>query len=189
MKLAYALALLVLGAPMTAEAATMRNIRVDRVEGIYIMRSEVWFDARIEQIYGVLADWDLSTRYSSVIVESRNLEPDAQGRPRYYCRNKICLLFFCMNFERSGHVEQKPLEYIYATAHPEISDFHVATESWLFSEEDGGTVVVYLVELKPKFWIPPVIGPYIIKRKMRKDGGDAIHRIEAVAKEVFGDAE
>ena len=189
MKLACAVALAVLGGPMTADAATMRDIHVDRVDGVYIMRSEVWFDASIEQIYKVLADWDLSTRFSSVIVESRNLEPDAEGRPRYYCRNRICLLFFCMNFERSGYVEQKPLEYIHATADPEISDFHVAAESWVFREENGGTVVVYLVELKPKFWIPPLIGPYLIKRKMRKDGGDAIHRIEAVAKEVFGDAE
>ncbi len=189
MKLACALALLVLGTPMTADAATMRDIHVDHVNGSFILRSEVWFDASIEQIYGVLADWDLSTQFSSVIVEARNLEPDAEGRPRYYCRNEFCLLFFCMDVVRSGHLEQKPLEYIHATADPEISDFHVALESWLFSEEDGGTVVIYLVELKPKFWIPPLIGPYIIERKMRKGGGDAIHRIEAVAKEVFGDAE
>ena len=189
MKLAYALALLVLCVSMSADAATLRDIHVDHVNGSYILRSEVWFDASIEQIYGVLADWDLSTRFSSAIVEARNLEPDSEGRSRYYSRNEFCLLFFCIDVVRSGHLEQKPLEYIHATADPEISDFHVAVESWLFTEEDGGTVVIYLVELKPKFWIPPLIGPYIIERKMRKGGGDAIHRIEAVAKEVFGDAE
>ncbi len=189
MKLACAVTLVVLGTPMIVDAATMRYVNVDRVDGVYIMRSEVWFDASIEQVYGVLADWDLSTQYSSVIVESRNLEPAADGRPRYFARNKVCLLFFCMDFVRSGHLDQQPLEYIHATADPEISDFHLAKESWLFSEEDGGTAVVYFLELKPKFWIPPLIGPYIMKRKMRKSGGDAIHRIEAVAKDWHGDAE
>jgi hypothetical protein len=34
----------------------------------------------------------------------------------------------------------------------------------------------------PKFWVPPAIGPYMIKRKMKKEGGEAVDRIEQVAR-------
>jgi hypothetical protein len=39
--------------------------------------------------------------------------------------------------------------------------------------------------MQPKFWVPPAIGPFIIKRKLKNDGGDAIDRIEAIAKGTF----
>jgi hypothetical protein len=38
--------------------------------------------------------------------------------------------------------------------------------------------------MEPDFWIPPGIGPYLIKRKFRNNGGDAIDRIEAIAREL-----
>jgi hypothetical protein len=42
-------------------------------------------------------------------------------------------------------------------------------------------MLIYDVDLKPKFWIPPVIGPYILKRKLKYGSGNAINRIEAIA--------
>jgi len=169
--------------PALAGAATLRDVTVDRVDGVYIMRSEVWFDASIEQIFGVFLDWDLSTQFSSVIVESRNVAPDAAGRRGYYSRNRACLWFYCRSFERNGFVEHAPLEFIEARADPERSDFHVSNERWEFRAEDRGTVVIYDLEMKPKFFVPPLIGPIIMKRKLRKGGAEAIDRIEAIAQQ------
>ncbi len=175
--------------PAIGGGATLRDVTVDRVDGVYTMRSEVWFDASIEQIFGVFLDWELSTKFSSVIVESRNLEPDDQGRRGYYSRNRACLWFYCRSFERYGFVEHKPLEFIEAMADPERSDFHISNERWEFRAEDRGTIVVYDLEMKPKFFIPPLIGPIIMKRRLRKGGADAIDRIEAIAQQrtVDGD--
>ena len=142
-----------------------------------------WFGVNVEQIYGVLLDWDLSTRFSSVVVEARNVEPDEDGRPRYYSRNCACIWFYCKSFERFGWVASKHLKYIEATVDPEKSDFHISNERWDFREEDNGTVVVYHLEMKPKFFIPPLIGPVILKNKLKRSSGEAIDRIEAVAKE------
>lgn len=169
--------------PALAGAATLRDVTVERVDGVYIMRSEVWFDASIEQIFGVFLDWDLSTQFSSVIVESRNVASDAQGRRGYYSRNRACLWFYCRSFERNGFVEHAPLEFIEARADPERSDFHIANERWEFRAEDRGTVVIYDLDMKPKFFIPPLIGPIIMKRKLRKGGAEAIDRIEAIAQQ------
>lgn len=168
----------------TTQAADMLSIEVDYEDGIYTMNSEVWFDATVAQVYRVFRYWDYSTRFTSAIVESRDIEPDALGRPRFYVRNKACVLFFCKEFERRGYVESMLNNVIVAFVDPETSDFHLSNERWTFVARDGGTVVTYDFEMKPKFWIPPGIGPYVIKRKLKDSGGQAIDRIEAIAQGV-----
>lgn len=174
--------LLWLFAPVFAGAGELRAVSVDKVDGHYLMHSESWFDVEVEQLYGVLLDYDLGAQFSSVIAESRNLEPDEQGRPRYFTRHQTCVLFFCMNFERYGHVDAEENVRISSTADPETSDFHVSKEVWQFSEDVDGTLLIYDVDMKPKFWIPPVIGPFVLKRKLISGGSRAVERIEAIAK-------
>ena len=174
---------LALFVPVLGDAATLRSVTVDRVDGVYVMRSEVWFDVGIDKIFGVLLDWDQSTKFSSVVVEARNVEPDEQGRPRYYSRNRACVWFFCKTFERHGWVAHEPLQFIEATVDPEKSDFHISNERWDFREEADGTVVIYAFRMRPKFFIPPLIGPAILKAKLKNGGVNAIQRIERLAKD------
>lgn len=164
-----------------AESADLRSVSIERVDGVYTMNSVVWFDARIEAVYNVFLDWDLSEQFSSIVVEARNTGSDANGDRGFYTRNRACILFYCKSVERYGDVEHEPLDFIRATADPERSDFHVSNESWEFAEENDGTLITYRLEMRPKFWIPPVIGPYILKRKMRNDGVEALDRIEGIA--------
>jgi len=138
---------MVVGTLNTAIAAEMRSVQVDYEDGRYTMMSEVWFDAPVEHVFEVFRRWDLSTQFSSVIVESRDEAADELGRPQYYVRNQGCLLFFCRSFERRGHVELEVNEVLRAIANPEISDFLQSDETWKFSGESGGTVVYYLLHM------------------------------------------
>jgi len=167
-----------------ASAAEMRSVDVGYEDSRYTLQSEVWFDAPLEAVYAVFSHWDLSTQFSSAIVKSNDLAPDAQGRPQFFVRNRGCLLFFCRTFDRQGYVESQPFEVLRAIANPETSDFVVSQESWTFTPENGGTAVVYDMLMQPKFWVPPGIGPYIIKRKLKNDGGDAVDRVEAIAQRM-----
>ena len=166
------------------QAADLRTVTVEYEKGFYTMQSEVWFDAGIDQVFDVFKSWDASPEFSSAIVEARDLAPDELGRPGYYTKMQGCVLFFCRSFERQGHVELEHNKVLKAFADPESSDFEKADEVWTFTEEDGGTVVTYDLMMKPKFWVPPAIGPYLIKRKLRKDGGGAIDRIEDIARQL-----
>jgi hypothetical protein len=168
----------------TAGAAEMLSVEVNHEEGIYTMNSEVWFDATVEQVYEIFRYWDNSTKFSSAIVESRDMPADKRGRPQFYVRNRACILLFCKSFERQGYVESEVNVVIYAFVDPEKSDFHLSNESWRFVARDGGTVVIYDFEMQPKFWIPLGIGPYLIKRKLRKNVDSAVDRIEVLARAV-----
>jgi len=163
------------------DAAELRNIEVDRVARRYVLTSEVWFDTNVEAIYAVFLNYDLTSQFSSFIVESRNLEANALGQRRFYIRNHGCVWFFCRSFERSGRIEHEPFVIIRSIADAEISDFHSSLESWRFQSDGTGTLVVYEFDFEPKFWIPPLIGPYVLQRKLLNDSAGALDRIEAIA--------
>lgn len=172
---------LVLAVP--AFAADLRDVRVERDGELYQMRSEVYFAVDRVVLYEVFRDWNLSPQFSSWIVEARNLEPDDTGQPGFYIRNHGCMLFICKTLVREGYVDGRPHEVIRASADAERSDFSVSNETWRFESEGDGTLVVYELDMAPKFWVPPVIGPWVIKRKLRNDGRDALDRIERIAQE------
>jgi hypothetical protein len=183
---------LLLAAAGAASSAELRSVELQYDDGYYTLHSEVWFDAAIGPTYTVFSDWDLSTEFSSAIVEARDLPADETGREGYYILNKGCVLFFCKSIERRGYVERESPDVLRAFADPEHSDFEVCDERWEFAEDEGGTVVAYSLTMKPGFWVPPAIGPYMIKRTLEKKAGQALDRVEALAREyaaegAFGD--
>lgn len=176
------LAFVLLLAATTSRSAELREITVELEDDHYYLKSEAWMDASREDVYRVLTDYDLYVRISSGFVESRNVEADSDGKPRFYTRMQGCVLVFCKSFERYGHLILKPQIDIVAIVDPEVSDFDFSRESWELISEGDGTVMIYNFEMDPGFWVPPVIGPYYIKRTLRRGGTDAIQRIEALAK-------
>lgn len=181
MRLAVCILLLVAG---TATAAELRSVEVVHDSGEYRLVSVAWFDAGVDETYRAFSRWDFSPLFSKAVVEARDLEPGADGRPGFYVKNRGCVLFFCKTLVREGYVEFEVNAVLRAYADPARSDFEFSNESWTFTEEDGGTSVLYELHMDPKFWVPPAIGPYMIKRKLKKDGGRAIDRIEDVAQRL-----
>lgn len=165
-----------------AQAAELRDIDMDREDGVFRLRSVVWFDAHQAPLYAVFINYDLTEEFTSFVAESRNLEPGADGRRRFYIRNQGCVWFFCKSFERTGVVDHKFSTFIRSTADAELSDFEDSVETWTFSADGDGTLVEYTWEFRTKFWVPPLIGPYVIRRKLERDGPYALNRIEALAR-------
>jgi hypothetical protein len=164
-----------------AGAGELRSVVVDRNDGRYTLKSEVWFDTDIDSIYAVFLDYDLAAQFTSFIVEARNLDAGEDGQRRFYIRNEGCVWFYCRSFERAGQVEHEPLIFIRSTADPADSDFKFSQEEWRFQTDGEGTLVAYDFSFEPKFWIPPLIGPYVLQRKLKRDSAGAIDRIEAIA--------
>ena len=167
--------------PVATPAVELRDIVVGFDGEVYSVDSEVYFDAPRPAVYAIFADWNLSEQFSSAIVEAYNIAPDADGRRGFYVRNRACFLFYCKSVERRGIVEAVPHTDLVAHADPHESDFEMCDEHWSFRTENGGTLVSYSLRMKPAFWVPPVVGPYVIKNKLRTDGAEALERIERLA--------
>lgn len=166
---------------LPALAADLERIDVQHEDGRYRMSSETWFDAPLIGVFDVLTDYQRFDRISSVYSQAHYVAPDADGTPRVFTELKGCVLFFCQTMRRTERLENSGLAEIRATAIASLSDFRYSVASWQLSEARGGTRVVYSVEMEPDFWVPPLIGPYVMKRKLHKGGVDAIERIERLA--------
>jgi hypothetical protein len=164
-----------------ALAADLQEVTVERVEDRYRLRSETLFDASAASLYVVLTDYDQFEKISSVFTVSRSIGPDELGRPQFYNAMEGCVLFFCVSFERYGHLELDPETRIRAIVDPDRSDFKYSVESWQLLEADGRTRLIYEFEMEPAFWVPPVIGPFYIRRALRAGAVRAVDRIEAMA--------
>jgi hypothetical protein len=50
-------------------------------------------------------------------------------------------------------------------------------------ERAEGTEVTYRLVMEPDFWVPPLIGPWILERRFKEGGVRALERIERLARE------
>jgi hypothetical protein len=162
-------------------AADLHDIEVEREDDVYKLRSTAWFDSNPDALYEVLTNYELFRYFTSAIIESHNLTPDDKGRPRYFTRMEGCVLLWCKSFIRAGHLELQPISEVIAIADPQESDFKHSYERWQLVPHDGGTLLIYEFEMVPDFWVPPVIGPFMIRRALKAGGEGAINRIERIA--------
>lgn len=162
-------------------AAELQDVTVEQKDGRYHLTSVTYFDATQSQLYKVLTDYEQFPRFAHAFVEAENREPDEQGRPQFYTRMDSCVLMFCKSYIRYGYLELKPEYDIVAMADPELSNFDYSRERWQLIPDGDGTIMIYDFEMEPGFWVPPIVGPYVIKRALRSGGNAAVNRIEALA--------
>ena len=167
-----------------SHSATIHSVEIDRVGARYKLVSDTFLAAPQSAVFRVLMDYDQFERISSVFEESYFLEPDSDGTPLVYTKVEGCVWFFCKTLERVERLEFNPPDYIVTTALPERSDFRFSRSEWELLPDEGGTRVIYRLEMEPDFWVPPVVGPLIIKRRLVNGGEDAVTRIEVLAQQL-----
>jgi hypothetical protein len=170
-------------------AATIDTLDVARKKGRYSLAADAHLDATPESIYAVLTDYDDNRfgRISSVYKESRYLEPGQDGTPIVFTRMEGCLLSYCLTLKRTERLETVEPRYIKSYTIPEQSNFKYSTSEWRLEPDGvGGTNMLYRLEMEPDFNVPPVIGPWYLKRTLSKGGVRAVTRIERLAREIDG---
>ena len=166
----------------TVSGAKLQSVEVWMKDGRYHLVSETLLNAKQDELYEVLTDYEQFKKFSSAIVDSQNVKPDFIGRPRFYTRMRGCVLLYCHTFDRRGYLILQPKYDITAVADPERSDFKFSRERWRLSRHGDHTMMTYEFEVEPRFWVPPYVGPYVIKRALKSGSIRAVNRIEALAR-------
>ena len=170
--------------PLVLQGAELLDVQVELRNDRYRLYSEAYLDVNREALYDLLTDFDKFEKFTSAIVESKNIEADERGRPGFYARMEGCVLLFCKSFIRNGYLLLSPIAEIVAISNPEESDFKYCRERWQLIPDGEGTLLIYDFEMEPAFWVPPVIGPFYIQRTLRRGAGRAINRIEVLAQAI-----
>ncbi len=168
----------------TSRSAELRDVQIELRDERYHLFSETYLDVSREALYEVLTDFEQFEKFTSAMVEARNTEPNEKGQPGFYTRMEGCVLLFCKSLIRNGYLTLIPRLEIIAISIPEESDFKFSRERWQLIDFEDGTIMIYDFEMEPDFWVPPVIGPYVIQRALRSGAERAVNRIEKLAQTV-----
>ncbi|MDH3639481.1 MAG: hypothetical protein OES09_13630 [Gammaproteobacteria bacterium] len=96
---------------------------------------------------------------------------------------------FCKNLRKVSVVYEDGSEIVYH-ADPSVSDFLEARERLLVEDDStrpSSTLLTYRARLIPKFVVPPLIGPWLIKRQIMRDLRITSGRVEFLAAPVGHD--
>ena len=53
-------------------------------------------------------------------------------------------------------------------------------------QESEGTRILIRSEVEPDFWIPPLIGPWVIKKKLRSEALETVRNLERFVSPLQG---
>jgi hypothetical protein len=164
----------------TAGAGGVETVTVKRKSGRIFVHSVVTIDAPREFVHETLLDYDALADISERFVYSSYVDPGEDGLPRVHTRLEGCIVFFCRTIERVATIESTAPASIVASVIPSLSNLAFGREIWQLDAEDGVTRLVYDLEMRPDFWVPPLVGPWAIRREMKKDATKVVGMIESL---------
>ncbi len=159
-------------------ADEIRRLDVTNDAGRYTVRFEVMLDASVDKALPLMMEPANWPKLSDVIIDSQVLS----GLPGHKKKVKVtlegCVLFICKTLLKTELMESLPNGEITTLALPDQSDFLYAREIWRITGDDMHTRVEYHAELVPDFFVPPVIGPYILRKKIQSLLIQTAHNLE-----------
>ena len=123
--------------------------------------------ASAQRVYAIITDYERLTELNPLIKQSRVLPRDVEGITRVELVTKGCMLMFCKTIIRVEDVQVKPDLTIETQFVTELSDFKSGHTRWTFMPEGEQTIVNYQASMVPDFWLPPFVGPYMLKKQLR----------------------
>ncbi|RLA01759.1 MAG: hypothetical protein DRQ45_05515 [Gammaproteobacteria bacterium] len=168
--------------PATSLAGEILASSVEHEGDHYSLSVTALIDAPIEIVYQSITDFDNLAAINPAIEESElRSMPDAETQ-RVRSVIKVCILVFCKRIEQVQDVTMKAGYVIEAVVLPAHSDFRSGLARWQLTTRGTSTELLFTNTFEPDFWVPPVIGPWLIKRKLISEVAETAMYIEVKVK-------
>ena len=165
--------------PASASTAEVVTVGVTHEDGIYHVTIEALLDAPRDAVFAVLTDYARWADVNDMIEESVVLEG---ATPAEQLVAEGCALGFCKTFTQVQWMRASDGRRIDAEIVPERSDMRSGWAKTELSDAGGRTRFRYEMSLEPDFWVPPLIGPWIIQRKLRAESIQTAAAVEVAAR-------
>ncbi|HFD80658.1 MAG TPA: hypothetical protein ENK05_09755 [Gammaproteobacteria bacterium] len=166
----------------TARAMDVNLVAVDYRDGAYTLELDAVVEVPEARARALLTDYANLGRINPSIEESEILEDNDGEGLRVRTVTRVCVWFYCKRVTQVQDVSVGWDRSVTATLIPELSDFSFGWARLHLWQQPNGTRVLIRSELAPDFWIPPLIGHWLIKRKLRSEALETIGRMEKVGK-------
>ena len=148
-----------------AAAGTILGSGVQHVDDRYQLFVTAHIDAPPQRVLHTITDYARLAAINPAFESSAVLRQDADSA-RVRTRIRVCILVFCKSVVQVQDLHYPgPLD-IEATMVPGAGDFRAGVAHWSLLPSGGGTQLQFHAWFVPDFWVPPVIGPWLIRRKL-----------------------
>lgn len=169
-----------------AQGAEQIESSVEHEIGRFVLHSEVLVGLPPAEVRAILTRYENLPRVNGGIRKVRILERDESGEVRMQVFAGVCILMFCLNYQWVQDVKTLPDSDVLAVIDAEVSDFREGRARWRFLPQDGCTRLVFDADVRPDFWFPPLLGPWLIKRKLAEEALQTAQGVERIAAEERG---
>jgi uncharacterized protein YndB with AHSA1/START domain len=168
-----------LAAPLLSRAGGVLDSSVSYDAGVYTLSIEALINAPADRVYHLITNYDHLHAINPAVRESRILRTYSPEKHRIRTVTRVCVLFYCRDVTQSQDMVQSPGYLIEANILPQDSDFQRGSARWRLTAEGEVTVMRFRAELVPAFFMPPLIGPWLIRREMVNQISEIVMLIEA----------
>jgi hypothetical protein len=165
-----------------ARAAELAELEVSEGEGIYRISLAMQVQAPAHYVRRVLTDYARIYRLNPAITESEILPSSDDGVVRVRTRIRDCIAFFCKEIDVVEDVRESGPDGLQVTTVPALSSFKSGSAEWQIHGMGDRSQVIYQAEMEPDFYIPPLIGSFVIKQRLRETMLTSLARIECIAR-------
>lgn len=165
----------------TTIAGEVFTALVTHQAGSYTVEIDALVEGAEPAVRALLTDYDHLERVHPAVQSSEILAQISPGNYRVRMVTKACVWFFCKRIKQVQTMVEGIDGSVTAMADPAQSDLkhgYARIELW---QEEQGTRVLIRSEVEPDFWIPPVIGPWFIMRRLRSEALETVYNLERMA--------
>lgn len=165
-------------------AADLRSVEFEQQEERFIARIQVRLAAPYGDAFRIMQDFENLPRLNPAVLKADVLEI-MPGMTRLQTRVRFCVLLICREINQVQDMRTFGLSEMNATVLPDKSDLAYGYAYWRFDDCAGETCLLFRTEIDPKFWVPPLIGPWAIKRALRHEALVTSEGIETAVRNGF----
>lgn len=162
-------------------AGEVLDISVQRDLQRYAVDIDARINAPVESIRVLLTDYPHLSRINDSIHRSEVLERISPQQHKVRIEARVCVGIFCKDLVQVQAVSQLPDGSIFANIIAEESDFRYGIARWQFWPESNRTRMRFHSEIEPAFWVPPIIGPWLIQRALQAETLKSVANLERLA--------
>jgi hypothetical protein len=164
---------------------SVESVDITRTGDAYSVAFEVIVAANAADVRRLLTNYQQWPRLSDNVTEARLVAGASTGVQRISVTLRSCVIIglFCKLLQQVKDLEALPDGTGYVTTFVRgQGDFASGSESWkIYAESNATTRLRYDATFVPAFHVPPFIGPWMIKRALRRELIGAATRLELLA--------
>jgi hypothetical protein len=171
---------LLLFMPAAAPAGEILASSVTHARGRYDLAITARINAPGDAVLRAITDYSNLAAINPDIEVSELLGTSPDGVSTVRTVIHVCILVFCKQVEQLQYVTYPDAGTIEAVIVPERSDFRSGFARWQLVSTSALTTELQFTEtFEPDFWVPPLIGPWLIQRKLVREVAETVMYIEA----------